>query len=329
MATAIVSTAAERYGLHPLSLGLVLVAGIQYVWLLAACAAIVARFRPEAQAWWADPRSAFGLLTFVAGSTVLGERLDELRLVVPALLLVAVGILSWMLLGYAVQLKVMLTAGKPPAVRAMDGSWLLWVVATQSLATAAAMIAVHEAELRTAAAVLAVCAWAVGALLYVVLITIIFARLLLFDVAAADLEPSYWIAMGATAITVLAGARILNLHGSAVVAHARGTVQGVSLMLWAFGSWMLPFLVAVGLWRHAGHRLPITYDVALWSVVFPLGMYATASAEFGGADGLPFMTAAGRAAAYVAIAAWLAVCALWGRSLVVRAEVTLCTPTSC
>jgi hypothetical protein len=329
MATAIVSTAAERYGMHVFSLVLMAVAAVQYCWLVATCAVTVARLAAEIEAWWADARSAFGVLTFVAGSTVLGERLDELRLVVPALVLVGIGILSWAVLGYGVQLKVTLRAGKPPAIQAMDGSWLLWVVATQSLATAAAMIAVHEAELRTAATVLAVCAWSVGALLYVILITIIFARLLLFDVAAADLEPSYWIAMGATAITVLAGARILNLHGSPLVAHGAATVQGVSLMLWAFGSWMLPFLVAVGLWRHIGHRLPITYDVALWSVVFPLGMYATASAEFGGADALAFMTAAGRAGAYMAIAAWVAVCALWARSLSIRREVPSWTPTSC
>jgi tellurite resistance protein TehA-like permease len=87
-------------------------------------------------------------------------------------------------------------------------------------------------------------------------------------------------------------------------------VAGFSLMLWAFGTWMLPFLVAIGLWRHVAHRVPFGYEVGLWSMVFPLGMYATASAEFGGAARLPFMVAVGAVAAYVAIAAWAVVAVL-------------------
>jgi tellurite resistance protein TehA-like permease len=46
-------------------------------------------------------------------------------------------------------------------------------------------------------------------------------------------------------------------------------------------------------------------------MVFPLGMYATASAEFGGAASLPFMVLVGAVAAYVALAAWVLVCVMW------------------
>jgi tellurite resistance protein TehA-like permease len=311
MATGIVSTAAARYRLEWVSIALVVAAGLIYAGLLVAAATRAGELARSDLSAWDEPRSAFGLLTFVAGSTVLGERLDELGLAIPGVALVLIGIVSWAVLSYGVQLRVMLRVAKPSPLRTLDGSWLLWVVATQSLATAAAMVAVHEAPLRQVASVFSVCAWAAGAVLYLILITMIFARLLLFDVAPADLEPGYWIAMGATAITVLAGARILNLpHAIPVVGQSAGTVAGFSLMLWAFGTWMLPFLVAIGLWRHVAHRVPFGYEVGLWSMVFPLGMYATASAEFGGAARLPFMVAVGAVAAYVAIAAWAVVAVL-------------------
>jgi len=36
-------------------------------------------------------------------------------------------------------------------------------------------------------------------------------------------------------------------------------------------------LVLIGVWKHGLHRLPIRYTPMLWSMVFPLGMYATAT----------------------------------------------------
>ena len=45
-------------------------------------------------------------------------------------------------------------------------------------------------------------------------------------------------------------------------------------------------LIAAGIWRHLVRRVPLTYTPALWSMVFPLGMYAAAGRELGEADGL-------------------------------------------
>jgi tellurite resistance protein TehA-like permease len=317
MATGIVSTAAERLRLHALSIVLVAVAAATFVVLVVLLGIRLAKDRQRLAAHWRQPRTAFAFLTFVAAATVLGERLDELGLATPALLLVAVGIVSWAVLTYAVQLTVMLAARKQPAAEALDGTWLLWVVATQSLATAAAMVGVHERALSAIAAAVAVCAWGAGGVLYIVLIVMILARLLLLPIAPRDLEPSYWIGMGATAITVLAGARILNLPRTMpVIAAATPTVVGFSLLLWAFGTWMLPALVAITVGRHVGaERLPVTYEAGLWSMVFPLGMYSAASMEFGGAARLPFMSGVGVGAGYVAIATWVAVTAMWAWSV--------------
>ena len=98
--------------------------------------------------------------------------------------------------------------------------------------------------------------------------------------------------MGATAITVLAGAKILNLPAALPVVRATaGFVEGFSYALWAFGTWWIPLLVVLGVWRHVRQHWPLTYEPTLWSVVFPLGMYSVATLTFGKAARLPFMHA--------------------------------------
>jgi len=54
---------------------------------------------------------------------------------------------------------------------------------------------------------------------------------------------------------------------------------------------------------------PLTYEPAVWSVVFPLGMYGVATLTFGKAAHLAFMEPLSRFMLWVALAAWLAVAA--------------------
>ena len=114
--------------------------------------------------------------------------------------------------------------------------------------------------------------------------------------------------MGATAITVLAGAGILSLPAALPVVRATaGFVEGFSFALWAFGTWWIPLLIVLGLWRHVRRHWPLAYEPALWSVVFPLGMYSVATLSFGKAAHLSFMEPLSRVVLWVAVAAWIAV----------------------
>jgi len=114
--------------------------------------------------------------------------------------------------------------------------------------------------------------------------------------------------MGATAITVLAGARILTLPAALPVTRATaGFVEGFSFALWAFGTWWIPLLILLGLWRHVRRRWPLRYEPALWSAVFSLGMYSVATLSFGQVARLDFMEPLGRFMLWVAVAAWVVV----------------------
>jgi tellurite resistance protein TehA-like permease len=110
--------------------------------------------------------------------------------------------------------------------------------------------------------------------------------------------------MGATAITVLAGARIVDMADAPMVAVTRGLIAGASVVFWAFGTWLIPALVAAGWWRHRVRRVPLRYDATLWSIVFPLGMYGVAGHYIGRADRLPIVKVIGENETWVALVAW-------------------------
>jgi tellurite resistance protein TehA-like permease len=147
-------------------------------------------------------------------------------------------------------------------------------------------------------------------MLYLLLVSLILLRWLTVPMTPATLGPPYWILMGATAISVLAGARILTLPaGLPVIRATAGFVEGCSFALWAFGTWWIPLLIVLGLWRHVRRHWPLSYEPTLWSVVFPLGMYSVATLSFGKVANLSFMEPLSRFMLWVAIAAWAAVAA--------------------
>ncbi|MGH7904687.1 MAG: tellurite resistance/C4-dicarboxylate transporter family protein [Candidatus Dormibacteraceae bacterium] len=307
MATGIVSIAAGQAGQAPLSDALLVVASVSYAVLCAMYAWRLLRHRAD---FLLDARSshrAFGFFTFVAGSNVLGERFLLAGDAQVTLALALLGLAGYVVLTYAVPAWSMLATSKQPLGQSVNGTWLLWVVATQSVSTVAATLA-HAGSHVAGLSVLAVCFWALGVVLYGILIVLVMMRLLLIDLAADHLSPPYWISMGATAISVLAGSHILRLPASLpIVAAARATVEGTSLLLWAFGTWWIPLLVLFGVHRHLVKWRPLGYEPLLWSVVFPLGMYAASSREFGAVEHLGFMVAIAKVGVWVAVGAWVLV----------------------
>ena len=191
-----------------------------------------------------------------------------------------------------------------------DMHGLLWVVGTQSLSvTASTLVPAGPSQSRLLAPV-AVGLWSVGLVLYLLLVSLILLRWLTVPMTPETLGPPYWILMGATAITVLAGARILGLPAALPVTRATaGFVEGFSFVLWAFGTWWIPLLIVLGLWRHVRRHWPLTCEPTLWSVVFPLGMYSVATLSFGKTARLAFMEPLARFMLWVAVAAWVLVAA--------------------
>ena len=147
-------------------------------------------------------------------------------------------------------------------------------------------------------------------MLYLLLTVLILLRWLTVVMTPATLNPPYWILMGATGITVLAGVGILKLPTTLpAVSTITSFVKGFCFVFWSFGTWWIPLLIVLGLWRHVLRQWPLRYEPSLWTVVFPIGMYAVATLSFGKAAGLSFMEPLSRGVLWVAIAAWLLVAA--------------------
>ena len=309
MATGILSAAAAIFGGRWPSAALLGIAAAGFVVLCTLTVARVIRFPGRAWEDTARPQRAFGYFTFVAGSNVIAADFALIGWTELARLLAGIAALAWLVLGYLVVARVVLSDRKPDREAAVNGTWLIWVVGTQSVSITVAAFGTGAGLPARVVALVAVSLWAFGALLYLLLMAIIFARLALVRLDPVDVSPPYWISMGATAITVLAGAQLLALPADLPsLAAARGTIEGLTLFLWAFGTWWFPLLIVFTVWRYAKLRRRV-YEASLWSMVFPLGMYAVATEEYGRAAGLPLLPVIAGAEVWLAIACWLAVAA--------------------
>lgn len=107
-----------------------------------------------------------------------------------------------------------------------------------------------------------------------------------------------WVTMGALAISALAAADLADrLPG-------QRWLQPASLGLWSAASCWLPVLAA------AEARWPrLRFRPARWGTVFPLGMYATATAAVARAAGVPALREVSHVFLWIALAAWLATAA--------------------
>jgi len=89
-----------------------------------------------------------------------------------------------------------------------------------------------------------------------------------------------------------------------------GLISGLTVLWWAWATWLIPLLISAGVWRHVVHHIPLRYESSWWSVVFPLGMYAVAGMYVGRADSLPIVEQIGAAWMWVALLAWLVATAM-------------------
>lgn len=304
MATGIVSIGMDQQGFVVASRILLGIGLVSWVLLMLALTLRCLLHRHRVVADLHDPVVAFGFFTVVAGTDVLAVRLSDISWQVSAAMLAFATIIG-IFLGYGVPWAAALGRAERPVLQHVNGTWFIWVVASQSVATAAASIEPQVSTGRAELAVLAVAAWSVGIVLYAACAVFVALRILLYPFSPADLNPPYWVSMGAMAITVVAGAKVIEMDSTPIIDATSGLIGGLSVLGWAWATWLIPVLFAVGVWRHLVHKIPLTYEATWWSIVFPLGMYAVAGMYIGRADSLPIVEQIGAMWLWVGAAAWL------------------------
>lgn len=308
MATGIVSLAANQIGMRPLAWGLfgVAVATYAILWWLTLLRI------------WRHPRLVFldvidhlrgpGFFTMVAASGVLGSACVILGgWIEIGFAFWFFALFLWLVLTYTIFTAFTVKQDKPTLDRGISGAWLLAVVATQSIAVLAALLAAHTPQpFRLDLNFIALSMWLWGGMLYIWMMSLIFYRYTFFPFSPGDLSPPYWINMGAMAISTLAGSLlIVNASDAWFLQSIAPFMKGFTIFYWATGTWWIPMLVILGFWRHVYRRFPLTYDPLYWGAVFPLGMYAVATHQMAQALNFGFLEPLPTAFVGIALAAWL------------------------
>jgi tellurite resistance protein TehA-like permease len=315
MASGIISIGLNLSGFRALSIALLVVCIVAYVALVVLNVWRFAGHRAAMIDDFRDPKRAFGFFTFVAGTNVLGTRIAAEGWHTATAWLLTMSFLVWLVLGYVIPWSAVLGRSERPVVALANGTWFIWVVASQSVAVSAATLEVVFHDARQSLAILAVFSWSVGVFLYAASAIIVSLRIMLYELDPKEFDPPYWVSMGAVAITVVAGARIVEMDSAPMVDATRGLIAGLSVVFWAFATWLIPVLVAAGVWRHFVRKVPLVYVPTLWSMIFPLGMYAVAGIYLGRADGLPIVETIGSKWLWVAVTAWVIVFVAMVRSV--------------
>ncbi|MFF0630658.1 tellurite resistance/C4-dicarboxylate transporter family protein [Streptomyces sp. NPDC004296] len=305
MATVIVSSALDRDGTSGASAALLAIGLSGYVVLLLGNGWRLLGWRRRLFADAVGPRG-FAFLSAVAASDILADRLAADGHQVAAAVLLTAGVLGWLLLGYGIPLALVAATRRHPSLDQVNGTWFLWVVATQSVAVAAVALNGLTPAAHGFLPELASVCWAIGLIQYLLLAPLVLSRMLVRPMAPAELIPAYWVFMGASAISVLAGAALLQLPAAERLLPAEVT-SALCLVLWSFATWFIPLLIALGVWRYLARHVPLRFASSLWSMVFPVGMYGVATRKLGSAIGVSWLTTLGAAETWLAAALWAVV----------------------
>jgi tellurite resistance protein TehA-like permease len=306
MATGIVSLACHLTGFRILAHSLLWLNVVFYVILCLLTVIRIVWYPENFAADLSNHQKAPQNLTIVAGTCVLGSQFvgltDHYRL---AMGLLTLGGSLWFILIYGILSGLTVRANKPFFGEAINGSWLLVTVSTQSVSVLAGRLVPALPGHQDVALFLCLWLFLIGGMLYFIIITLIFYRLLFLELSAEEFTPPYWINMGAVAISTLAGALLVgNSQGSFFLEPLKPFVSGLTVFFWAIATWWIPFLFVLEVWRHLFADVKLGYNSMYWSMVFPLGMYTTCTVYLGKLLEIEFLLEISGYFIYAALAAW-------------------------
>lgn len=305
MATGIVSIAASLF--HYIFLAKTLF----YINILAytiICILFITRFilyKKRIISDFLNDRKNMGFLSFVAATCILGSQFvliaNNSRI---GIFFLIIGLSSWVILTYSL-FVILIEKRNKPSLKAISGTWLLLVVATQAVSILSTQLEEYlpfsQGEVLFFSLILFLC----GCMFYIIIITLIIYRLIFFQLQAEDFSPPYWINMGADAITVLAGSTLmLSADKWQFLTELLPFLKGYTLLFWAIGTWWIPLIIVLGIWRHIVKKVPLKYNSQYWGMIFPLGMYTVCTVKLSQAIELPFLGNISSVFIFFAIGGW-------------------------
>lgn len=307
MSSGIIALGFQILGFQSLASGMRTVALAAWVVLVLLSLARLFRFASAVRIDLLNPRMVFSYFTLVAATNIVGLLLHGMGHVGLAMACWAMAFLVWCALLY-LAFSVLTFLTHEHNVNIVHGGWLIAIVGTQSLVLLGARIAPDLGAYAGYMMVEVHMLWGLGLVFYGIFVTLFCYRIFFLTLKPQDVTPLLWVVMGAAAISVNAGTSLITEDPRLpFLAAQRPFIDGVTLMLWAWATWWIPMLFIFGFWKHAVNRLPLRYEPVLWSLVFPLGMYAVASARLGLAADFPPLHWIAQGMIWIAFGVWLLV----------------------
>lgn len=137
----------------------------------------------------------------------------------------------------------------------INGIWLIPTVSTQSISVLSATLVYGFPGHRPLILFFSLSMFLIGCMLYVIIITLIFYRMMFFQLAPEDRSRPYWINTGAVAIIALAGAMLVqDSPWSTFLERLFPFIIGFTLFFWSIATWRVPLLLLLDAWRYIVRR---------------------------------------------------------------------------
>jgi len=309
MSTGIISIASKLLGFTGIAYALLYINIIAYAILLPFQTIRVFMFWDNLYKDLCSPKLSLVFFTTVAATNVLGAQfITVVNQPEIAKIFWYFGIFLWVSVSLVSFSALFIKCEEGPE-SVIHGGWLIATVGTQSVAVLGAALAPEFVNRDSFVLFSSIVWWMIGCFLYLILITLLFYRLVFFKLAPEALVPPYWINMGAIAITTLAGSIIcLNIPRIGVnYTDFLTFTKGFTLFFWSFGTWWIPLLIILGIWKFIVRKVPFKYTPLDWGMVFPLGMYTACTFKLSQAIQIPFVANISKYFIYLAYFAWVVI----------------------